>query len=418
MKNIPKIEILAVGTEFLSSTGRETDSLFICSRLEEFGLPVSFKSTVGDNQENLIRALSHAISRADILIITGGLGPTRDDLTIEACSYALRRKLFLRDDILQKIEQRFQKRLLKMPEVNKKQAFILEGAEVLENHQGTAPGQWLEYKGKIIVLLPGPPQELKPMFDSKVFPRLKKLFSTFSSFKLFRLTGISESQVEEIIQDLSIPENLNLTTLASPGQIEIRISSYSQNNCLESQKHIQQASQWLKTRLQHFIFTEEEENLEEVVGKLLTPNKKTVAVAESCTGGLLGHRLTNVPGSSTYFLGGVVAYSNETKIELLNLNPSLIESLGAVSSQVAEAMAIEIRVKFRASYGLSITGIAGPGGGTRQKPVGLVYTALADENKTEIVENRFNGQRESIKFQSSQKSLEMLWRRLKREKKL
>lgn len=416
MKNVPKIEILVVGTEFLSLSGRETDSLFICGRLEEIGLPVAFKSTVGDDRNNLIEAFSHAFSRSEVVIITGGLGPTRDDLTVETCSYVLGKKLIFNEDILQKIEKRFRQRSLKMPEVNKKQAFILEGAEVLENKQGTAPGQWIEHEEKLIVLLPGPPLELKPMFDEYVLPRLKKLFPGFSFFKLFRLTGITESQVEEIIQDLHIPGKITLTTLASPGQIEIRLLSYFSKESSVNKKYIEQASRWIRRKLNQFIFTEKDESLEEVVGGMLAVNKNTVAAAESCTGGLLANKLTNVPGSSNYFLGGITAYSNEAKINLLNINPSLIETQGAVSYQVAEAMAREVKSIFRATYGLSITGIAGPGGGTAQKPVGLVYTALTDGKKTEILKNRFTGPRKSIKLQSSQKSLEMLWRRLMREK--
>jgi len=412
-----KIEIMAVGSEMLSPYFQDTNSLYITKRLNELGLDISFKTIVGDNWEDLLISIRQALSRAYILFAIGGLGPTKDDITREAFASVLKKKLLYHDEILKKIQERFKQRGMNMPAVNKKQAYIIEGSEILDNACGTAPGLWLEHNKKTIILLPGPPNELMPMFETHVWPRLQNFHRRYSEKKIIKITGLTESKVESIISDIYPDDpSIKLTTLARPGQIEIHILSYSDSSHTHAQKKAIFFEKRILDRLKDNVFSRSNEELEHVVGKLLMINKKTLAIAESCTGGYLGHRLTNVPGSSNYFIQGVIAYSNEAKIKLLGISPQMIYKYGAVSAQVAEAMAKGIRHTANTNYGLSITGIAGPTGGTHKKPVGLVYTALSWANGSTVKENRFLGDRKAIKFQSSQQALNMLRRFLLRKK--
>lgn len=408
-----RAEIMAVGSELLTPHFQDTNSLYLTQRLNELGMGISFKTIVGDDWDDLTLCIKEALSRANFLIAIGGLGPTRDDITREAFAQVLHRKLLFKEEILQKIEERFNYRGFKMPAVNKKQAYVIEGAEVLENRNGTAPGLWLEERSKIIILLPGPPQELKPMFERSVWPLLQKLRTEYTARSVLKSTGLTESKIESLISKLypKVP-SLKLTTLAYPGQIEIHISARSKKNQDEAEKNLNKLKKTILQKLQDYVFSTSGEELEDVVGKLLRINKKNLAVAESCTGGFLAHRLTNVPGSSDYFIQGVVAYSNKTKTNLLDVPPDLIKKHGAVSLEVAQVMAIGVRRKAHSNLGVAITGIAGPTGGTQEKPVGLVYVALAWEEGSEVSKNLFLGKREAIKFQSSQKALDMARRHL------
>lgn len=300
-----------------------------------------------------------------------------------------------------------------MPSVNKKQAYIIDGAEVLDNKNGTAPGLWLDTDSEVVLLLPGPPQELKSMFDSSVWPKLQSYRKKHTARRALKITGLTESKIETLISDLYPHEpRARLTTLAYPGQIEIHLTILSEESQEKAEESICKLEKKILGRLKENVFSTTGEDLEEVVGRLLRLHKKNLAMAESCTGGLLSHRLTNVPGSSDYVLQSMVVYSNEAKSYNLGVSADLIEQHGAVSSQVATAMAAGIREKARSSYGLSITGIAGPAGGTPEKPVGLVYTALAWDSGTEVVKNLFLGNRETIKFQSTQKAMDMMRRHL------
>jgi len=408
-----RAEIMAVGSELLTPHFQDTNSLYLTQRLNELGMGISFKTIVGDDWDDLTLCIKEALSRANFLIAIGGLGPTRDDRTREAFAQVLHRKLLFKEEILQKIEERFNCRGFKMPAVNKKQAYVIEGAEVLENRNGTAPGLWLEERSKIIILLPGPPQELKPMFERSVWPLLQKLRTEYTARSVLKSTGLTESKIESLISKLypKVP-SLKLTTLAYPGQIEIHISARSKKSQDEAEKNLNKLKKTILQKLQDYVFSTSGEELEDVVGKLLRINKKNLAVAESCTGGFLAHRLTNVPGSSDYFIQGVVAYSNKAKTNLLDVPPDLIKKHGAVSLEVAQVMAIGVRRKAHSNLGVAITGIAGPTGGTQEKPVGLVYVALAWEEGSEVSKNLFLGKREAIKFQSSQKALDMARRHL------
>jgi len=404
-----KIEILAVGSELLTPFFQDTNSLFLSQRLNDLGMNVSYKSIVGDEWDDLVCSIQAAISRADIIFSIGGLGPTQDDRTREAFAAVLEKKLVYKDELLKKIEKRFKRRGLSMPAVNKRQAYILEGSEILDNSKGTAPGLWVEEGSKIVVLLPGPPHEIKPMFESYVWPRMQKFRLKHTSRRILKITGLTESKIESLIRGLYSKESdLQLTTLACPGQIEIHLTSFSGKDKEKADRRIRQLENSILERLGDHVFSTTGEELEEVVGKFLTTQKKTLAVAESCSGGLLGNRITNVPGSSRYFIQGVITYSNDAKCSLLGVSPRLIQSHGAVSSEVAQAMAVAVRKKAKSDYGLAITGITGPEGGTVDKPVGLVYIAISWDSGFSVTENLFLGQRNLIKFQSSQRALDML----------
>ena len=411
--SIPKIEIIAVGSELLSPHFLDTNSLYLIERLNDLGLEANFKTIVGDDLDDLKLAIHNSLARAHIVFITGGLGPTKDDRTREVLASVLKRKLLFRDDLFEQIHKRFQRRSIPMPSVNKKQAYVIEGSELLDNRKGTAPGIWMEIPSNIIAVLPGPPTELKTMFETSVWPRLLKFQRIYSVRKTLKITGLTESKVESLIQnDYPKDKDLRLSTLARPGQIEIHLLCQSQKDSAHAKKKMKVLSSTLLFKLGENVFSTSGEELEEIVGNMLRQNQKTVAAAESCTGGYLGHRLTNIPGSSDYFLLGITAYQNDQKSRLLRVPQDLLDKYGAVSSEVASAMADGIREKSSADYGLAITGIAGPGGSTADKPVGLVYTALAGKNHFEVKKNLFLGDREIIKFQSSQKALDMLRRYL------
>lgn len=412
-----KIEIMAVGSELLTPHFQDTNSLYLTRRLNDLSMEVSFKTIVGDEWDDLTQCIQESLFHAGLIIAIGGLGPTRDDKTREAFAAVLERKLIFKETLLKKIEARFKRRGLSMPLVNKRQAYIIDGAQVLENRNGTAPGLWLDTKEKIIVLLPGPPHELKPMFEASVWPRLQELSTDYVVRRILKTAGLTESKIESLIFDAypKVPY-LKLATLAYPGQIEIHLTGHSKENHEQAERKVNKLEKTILTRLKDNVFSNSGEELEEVIGTLLRNDKKTLAVAESCTGGFLGHRITNVPGSSDYFIQGIVTYSNESKTSLLDVSPDLIEKYGAVSSQVAQAMATSIKEKAQTSYGLAITGIAGPTGGTPEKPAGLVFTALAWEEGSEVSKNLFLGNREAIKFQSSQKALDMLRRHLLKAK--
>jgi len=414
-----KIEILAVGSELLTPFFLDTNSLYLTQRLNDLGLDVSKKIVVGDDRDNLLSCIQAALAEADLLLIMGGLGPTGDDITRDVCAEALGKKLVFREDILKKIEERFKRRGRDMPLSNTKQAYIIEGAEAFENKNGTAPGQWLVHGQTRVVLLPGPPRELKPMFEAGIWPKLKEWQKGTMVRKTLKITGLTESEVEGCISGLyPASRDLRLTILASPGQIEIHLTSFATEDWGVADLKIEALALEIGRQLEDHIFSSSGEELEAVVGRLLREQKRTLATAESCTGGLLAARITNVPGSSEYFLEGFITYSNRAKNLRLDVPLELITSHGAVSYEAARAMAEGVRAKAEADFGLAVTGIAGPTGGTPEKPVGLVYTALAWDGGVNVEKNLFLGQREQVKFQSSQKALDMLRRVLQKTRRM
>lgn len=413
-----KTEIIAVGSELLSPFFQDSNSLYVTKRLNDLGIEVAFKTIVGDDEISLQQTFETALRRSDLIITMGGLGPTRDDLTRETLAKTINKKLIFNQDILNKIRDRFKKRGQFMPSVNKKQAYILQDADVIDNRNGTAPGQWIETNGTIFILLPGPPHEIFPMVDDFVIPRLQKHCLHFTARCILKITGLTESKIESLIAEAySKNPDIETNTLAYPGQIEIHIKVHSFKSQKEALSLLREQEYNFSKILKENIFSNSGEELEEVVGTLLKSQKKTLATAESCTGGLLSHRITNIPGSSDYYLEGAVVYSNDAKIRQLGVPEEKIIRFGAVSQQVAASMAIGIVQKSGADFGLSVTGIAGPGGGTPDKPVGLVFIGLAWRNGVSVTKNIFLGRRDIVKFQSSQKALDMLRRFLLRNQK-
>src|ERR1700720_943951 len=378
-----KAEIIAVGSELLTPDRLDTNSLFLTEELNTIGIEVVRKTVVGDNRDLLSAAFQDALHRVPLILASGGLGPTEDDLTRETVAELLHRKLRRNDEILRYIEGRFRALGREMPEVNVRQAMVPEGAEILENPRGTAPGLWLEDSGRFIALLPGPPRELKPLFREQVLPRLERRVSGVRMFhRELRVTGLGESHVEERIRPIYTRyTHVNTTILAAPGEIQIHLRLWTEDTT-QADTTLDEIIRSFELALGDRIFAHKAVPLEDVVAELLTTNRATISTAESCTGGLLAERLTRIPGSSTYFLGGVVSYSNERKTVWTEVPAELIASKGAVSAEVAVALAEGIRRSVGSTFGVGITGIAGPGGGSEEKPVGTVHIALATPTGT------------------------------------
>jgi nicotinamide-nucleotide amidase len=410
-----KAEIIAVGTELLTPHFRDTNSLFLIERLEDLGIRVAFRTIVGDDREDILGCIRTALRRSRLVFVAGGLGPTEDDRTREVAAEALGRGLVFDAAIRKGIRDRFRGRGPgRMPASNRKQCYVIKGAEVLANPNGTAPGLWIETGSRRLVLLPGPPRELEPMFDAAVVPRLAEFGPGFTVRHVLKVTGLPESRMEDRLKSIypRIPAGVGVTTLACPGDLQVRLTVLGMADRGRAERMADRSSALVRRKLGDFVYSSAGETLEEVVGGLLRSRGRTVACAESCTGGLLSHRLTDVPGSSAYFLEGIVAYSDRAKSRRLGVPPALIRANGAVSASVVEAMAGGVRARAGADYGLAITGIAGPGGGSAEKPVGLVFTALAWNGGALVERNLFRGTRETVKSQSAQKALDMLRRKL------
>jgi nicotinamide-nucleotide amidase len=407
-------EIIAVGSELLTSNRQETNSLYLTQKLNALGIEVRFKTIVGDNAEHLAQVFRAALGRSRLIFLTGGLGPTEDDLNRQVVAEVLGRPLHEVPEIRRRIEERFARFGRTMSENNARQALVPEGAEWLENKLGTAPGLWISHQSVAVVLLPGPPKELEAMFEATCAPRLASLATgECLRSRVYKTVGLAESEVDQRIAPLyKNYQNPRTTILATPGVIEIHLQARATND-VEANELLDQLGDRIEAALGEYVFSSGGESLEEVVGMYLVMRQKTVAVAESCTGGLLSERLTRVPGSSNYFLGGMVCYSNELKATLAGVPADLIAEHGAVSLAVAQAMAEGVRKRTSASLGIGITGVAGPGGGTPEKPVGLVFIALADENGTQIREFRFPGDRERVRHWATQMALEVVRRRLR-----
>jgi len=405
-----KTEIIAVGSELLTPDFQDTNSLYLTAGLNAVGIGISFKSVVGDDEADLARVLRTALARSGLILCMGGLGPTEDDRTRETLAKVLGRKLVFHEEIEARIAARFRRRGLPMSPSNRKQCYVIEGAEVLDNPHGTAPGLWLVAGRRRIALLPGPPREIRPMFEDHVLPRLAGVGRGPVLRRILRLTGLGESAMETLLGPLyaTVPPDVTVTTLASPGELSIRLSSFGRDSRAAAEARLEKLAQAIERVLGPYVYSRDGASLEAVVGALLKGKGLTIACAESCTGGLIGHRLTDVPGSSAYFLESAVVYGDRAKTKRLGVPKALIEEHGAVSGAVARAMAAGVRRTAGADIGLAVTGIAGPGGGTARKPVGLVYLALARSQGTAVVRHIFFGRREDVKFQSSQRALDMV----------
>jgi len=406
-------EIIAVGSELLTPYRLDTNSLYLTEKLNALGIEVRFKTVVGDDRERLARVLRAALDRSNLIILTGGLGPTEDDVNREVVAEALARPLREVAAVRKSLEERFARLGRAMSPNNARQALVPEGAEWLENKKGTAPGLWIEEDGVHILLLPGPPHELEAMFESACLPRLARLSTGERlSSRVYKVVGLPESEVDQRIAPIyKAYVNPTTTILAVAGAIEIHLRARAANED-EAQALLTELGDKIELALGDHVFSTRGESLEQIVAMYLNMKQKSVAVAESCTGGLLSERLTRVPGSSGYFLGGVVCYGNDLKTKLAGVPPALLEAHGAVSKPVAQALAEGIRNRSGANIGIGITGVAGPSGGTPEKPVGLVYISLADERGTQVREFRFPGDRERIRHWATQAALELIRRRM------
>ena len=405
--------IIAVGTEMLTPFRVDTNSLFVTEHLNAIGCDVRMKAVVGDDVRELASVIQGALEWADVIVLTGGLGPTEDDITRDGVATVLRRSLSENEEVVDRIRKRFARRGLAMPDINRRQGMVPEGATILENANGTAPGLWLEQGRTAIVLLPGPPREMKPMFEAVLRDRLSPRTQGAGLFRrVLKITGRTESDVDATVQPIYGPwaaqdVPISTTILAVLGQIELHLTARAPDRAT-GDRVLDPAVRALTAALGDSVYSVDGSALEAVVGGLLKDRGMTIAAAESCTGGLLSSRLTDVPGSSAYVQSGVVCYSNRSKVEWLGVSESLIAEHGAVSEPVARAMAASVRNRTAASVGIGITGIAGPGGGTPEKPVGTVAIAVLCGEAEQVRTFQFFGGRELVKFQSSQAALNIL----------
>jgi nicotinamide-nucleotide amidase len=403
-----RVELINTGTELMLGLTLNTHLSWIARRLSDVGLRLDRQTTVGDDRAELRATVAEALGRSELVLVTGGLGPTADDCTREVVAELLGRRLARDDGVAAAIAERYRARGLRMPDSVNTQALVPEAARVLVNRNGTAPGLALEHEGGLVVLLPGPPRELIPMLDEQVLPLLRARFGAVAPLlcRVFKVVGVAESVVEEkVAPALAELAGIELGYCARMGEVEVRIISASAAAAGEAERRVRAA-------LGDAVYGLGDDRLEEVVVRMLAGAGRRIALAESCTGGLIAHRLSNVSGSSAVFLSGVVSYSNESKVRLLGVREESLARFGAVSEEVAREMAEGARVRSGADFGVSTTGIAGPSGGTPEKPVGLVYVGLATSSGTRVARERLLFDRETFKFFASQTALDAVRRSL------
>ena len=408
-----KAAVIAVGSELLGTTRLDTNSLWLTERLESIGIPVVRKASVGDDAAEIHAELATSLARAGLVLMTGGLGPTRDDLTKEAVAEYFGRPLRLDPEQLETLRGRFARRGIEMPSINEKQAYAVEGARTLKNPRGSAPGVWLEQGASVVVLLPGVPKEMRGMFDDEALPELARRFGSAPRHRrVLRIAAMGESLIEDRVRPVyeKWPEH-SFTILGSPGEVQLHLSASGAEE--EALRVLDAQSRDFEGALPGRIYGRDSETLEQVVGERLRRAGKTLSLAESCTGGLVSERLTDVPGSSDYFLGSVVSYSNDAKVDLLGVRASTLSDHGAVSEETAREMAEGVRKRFDSDYSLAVTGIAGPEGGTPEKPVGTVWLGLAERGRdVETRLLRVPGDRQNVRAWTCAAGLEMLRVRL------
>jgi len=412
-RNSVNAEIIAVGSELLTPERLDTNSLYLTDQLNTLGVEVCRKSVVGDDRVMLAAEIRYALGRSEIVILTGGLGPTEDDVTRDAAAEALGRTLVFREDLLAALTERFKRLNRKMADINRRQTYIVDGAEPLPNPRGTAPGQWIATDGKVAMLLPGPPGELKGMFGEQCLPRLKQLLPPqVIRTRFYRVAGMGESDLDQLISPAYKPFTNPVTTiLAGPGDIQIHLRARGETET-ETERLLQAVAPRIEKLLGDRIYSNDGAPLEEIVGRMLRERGATLAVAESCTGGILGERISSVPGSSDYFLGGFLVYSNRMKTDLLGVDVALIADHSSVSEEVAKAMAAGARARTGATYALSVTGEAGPGSNSGA-PVGTVIIGIAaDGMEPEAQRFTLFGGREGVRARGAQWALDQLRRLL------
>ena len=406
-------EIIAVGSELLTPERTDTNSLWLTGKLNEIGIEVMLKTIVGDDEARLEETIKDALKRSDLVITTGGLGPTEDDVTRQVSARAAGRELVYRDELEADLRERFKRWGREMPEINKRQAFVIDGANVLPNPNGSAVGMLLPLNGKFLAVLPGPPREMRPMFENFVLPTLREAADgVLVRRRILRVSGMGESAVDEAIAPIyrSYPD-VQTSILFSRVEIEVHLNIRTES-AEKGDAMLEQLANKIADALGPAVFALNGETMEDVVGAMLTGSGRTLSVAESCTGGLISMRLTEVPGSSGYFMEGAVTYSNEAKVRTLGVSESTLQTHGAVSSQTAEEMAKGMRERAGTDLAIAVTGVAGPGGGSEEKPVGTVFVGYADGYATRSMKFMFPGDRELIRWRASQAALDYLRRRI------
>lgn len=410
-----RAEIIAVGSELLDLGRVESNSIFLSQRLKAVGARVERKWVVGDSAQEIETALQTALAASsDVIVFSGGLGPTTDDITRETVAEVLGRPLKLDSSIIEDLKRRAASFGLRLTDNNRRQAMVPQGAEVLDNPNGSAPGLFMRQDGALIFLLPGPPRELEPMTEAQLLDRVRRLKPAPQAIsRCLKLAGLGESQVDHQVEAIykSYPE-VETTILSSIGIIELHFLWAGPDDAPRAQETLDELTGKVRNKLGSRIYADRDVELEEVLGEMLRQQGKTLATAESCTGGWVGKRLTDVPGSSDYYLGGVLAYTNQLKVDLLGVNETTLERFGAVSPQTAEQMARGVRERTGADIGLSVTGIAGPGGGSEEKPVGLVYLGLSTDDDTQSRRFQVPGERKFVRLRTVRAALDLVRRSL------
>jgi len=406
-------EIIAIGSELLTPEKSDTNSLWLTQKLNDIGVEVMLKTVVGDDEARLEEAIRDAVKRSDIVITTGGLGPTEDDITRQASAKAIGRSLEYHDELETELRDRFKRWGREMPEINKRQAFVIEGAEILPNPNGSASGMYLEVDHTRIAIFPGPPREMRPMFEDFVFDRLNAAAGdVVVCRRVLKVSGLGESAVDEAVAPIYVTyPTVQTSILFNKSEVEIHLTAKSKSST-EANSTLDELVDKIVGKLGIAVFSVKDELIEEVVGGLLVASGKNLSVAESCTGGLIATRLTDIPGSSAYFIEGVVAYSNDAKMRTLAVPEAILRQFGAVSAETASAMAIGMRERAKTDYAVSVTGIAGPDGGSAEKPVGTVYIGYSDASTSKTLKLALPGDRELIRWRSSQAALDYLRRQL------
>jgi nicotinamide-nucleotide amidase len=403
-----KAEIIGIGTEILLGHTLNTNAAYISRKLAGAGIDVYYHTTVGDNKNRLYESIKTALARSDIAITTGGLGPTIDDITLGVIAKTAKSPLALKKKILRQIKRHFQKRGIKMPANNIRQAYVPKGAIWLANHIGTAPGLIVKTNKKFIIALPGPPREMQPIFENEVLPFLENHIFRKAVIlsRTLKTTGLAESQVHDKIAGfLRLSGKTTVGIYAHPGQVDIKITTKAAS-LTQANRNITKIEKKIRLKLGKLVFGTDAQTLEGAVARLL--KTKTISIAESCTGGLISSRLTDVSGISKNLFASVIAYSNKSKVKILRISPETLRHYGAASKEVAANMAVNARLLLKSDIGISTTGIAGPSGATGKKPVGLVYIGLSDKNKVIVKKFNFTGTRDIIKFRASQAALDTL----------
>jgi len=406
-------EIIAIGSELLTPERSDTNSLWLTQKLNDIGIEVKLKTIVGDDEARLEETIRDAVKRSDIVVTTGGLGPTEDDLTRQVSARALNRELEYHTEIEDHLRERFRSWGREMPDINKRQAYIIEGANILPNPNGSAVGMYLDFEGKHIAIFPGPPREMQPMFENHVFDRLKVAAGdVIVTRRVLKISGMGESAVDEAIAPIYVTyPDVQTSILFNKSEVEAHLWLRS-DDAIQAEATLEEIAQKIVGKLGTAVFSIKGESMEEVVGWLLKERHETLSVAESCTGGLIGSRLTDVPGSSAYFIEGVVSYSNDAKVRSLNVQEATLQEFGAVSAETARAMAEGMRAAAKTDHSISVTGIAGPDGGSDEKPVGTVFIGYANAIASRTMKIILPGDRYLIRWRASQAALDYLRRQL------